>query len=265
MEYLLEKWESIEQRLHHKSICLFLDFDGTLSPISATPSEALLPETTKRKLECLAKSKRCQIAIISGRQMSDLKKQVGIEGIGYSGNHGLELETANGSYKKSLPPTYSNDILALKEQLKAALLPFQGVAIEDKALSLSIHYRLLPNEQFKAFQTVFNETVSPYLQTPHIAITPGKMVFEIRPNIPWNKGSATLRYLKEYGFAATTHLPFYFGDDTSDEDAFKVLAQLGIAVKVGEATDSHAQYYVKDPQEVVQCLDLLIEYLVLKC
>ncbi|MGE5197395.1 MAG: trehalose-phosphatase, partial [Deltaproteobacteria bacterium] len=136
-----------------------------------------------------------------------------------------------------------------------------GAFMEDKGLSLSLHYRLADKKQIPLVKTIFHETVIVPLVRDKIAIRSGKMVLEVRPPVAWDKGRVVLWLLARQRFAVKDSevLPVYIGDDVSDEDAFKALENKGLTVFVGAPKASSARYYLKDSGEVVEFLRRLSE------
>ena len=135
----------------------------------------------------------------------------------------------------------------------------RGAFVEDKGLSLSLHYRLVDKKQVPQIKTIFHEAVILYLVRNKIKIKPGKMVLEVRPPAEWDKGKVVLWLLARRNFISGEKnvLPVYIGDDITDEDAFRALKRKGLTVFVGEPGDSKADYYLKNTEEVVKFLRLI--------
>jgi len=258
MRYFFKHWESLSAELKKKRVMLFLDYDGTLTPILETADKALIPKETKKLLYDL--SAHVKLAVISGRALSDLKKMVGVRGIIYSGNHGLEIEGAKLKFSAPLSSAYKNLLSEIKTGLENRLAGFKGVILEDKGFSLSLHYRLVDKDLLPRVQTIFHEaTISPALKN-RIKIRPGKRVWEIRPPVEWDKGKIILWLLAREKFASGDKplLPIYAGDDTTDEDAFRALENRGITIFVGRPKKSSAQYYLNNVGEVTQFLKRIL-------
>jgi len=262
MKYLFASWRKLEQTLCKNSILLFLDYDGTLSPITGRPEEAFLPKETRELLIKLAKSPACRIAIISGRAVQDVKKRIGIKNIIYVGNHGLEIHGPKIKFKAMVHLKFLTILNTLKKELTKKLSPIKGTFVEDKGLSLSVHYRLVDKKYIPEVKTIFHETIIAHAVADKIRIKSGKMVFEIRPPIDWDKGKVVLWLLARQQFASKNRrvLPLYVGDDTTDEDAFCALKKKGITIFVGLPKESCAEYYLKSPQEVKRFLRQLLNY-----
>lgn len=258
MRYLFKHWQDLSGGLQKKRIILFLDYDGTLAPIVDSADKAVIPKETKRLLRSL--SARAKLAIISGRAMADLKKMVGVKGIIYSGNHGLEIESPQLKFSAPLSLSYKKLLLEIKTRLEKSLAGIKGVILEDKGLSLSLHYRLVPKNLVPLVQAVFHKLTITPAQESRIKIKPGKRVLEIRPPVEWDKGKVILWLLAREKFAAGQQplLPIYAGDDTSDEDAFRALENKGITVFVGRPKKSSAQYYLHNSKEVAELLKRIL-------
>ena len=256
MKHFLTAWNSLKKALNNKNVLLFLDYDGTLVPIVETPDQAIITCRTKKLLNKLSRLSRCRLAIISGRSLTDIKKMVGIDGITYAGNYGLEIEGQKIKFETPVSLSYRVILEHIKNELSRNLSSFDGVFVEDKGLTLSIHYRLADRKQIPKVKTLFHEATYPYAIMNKIRTSSGKKVFEIRPPVECDKGGVTLRLLEKWKFSLKDKniVPFYIGDDETDEDAFKVLKNIGITIFVGKPKRSYAQYYLKDTEEVKKFL-----------
>ncbi len=257
MKHLLGEWGEIKKQIRDKSIFLFLDFDGTIAPIVDTPDKAVLPGEAKALLTSLIKCPRLKIAFISGRKLIDLKNKVGLKGAIYSGNHGLEIEGPKISFEPVLSSRYRATLGRIKKILENKILLIPGVFIEDKGLSLSLHYRLANKDQASLIKTIFHETIIVYLVKNQIKIKLGKKVLEVRPPVVWDKGKVVLWLLSRQKFVLNKNniLPIYIGDDITDEDAFRALRKNGLTIYVGAPKKSSARYYVKSTVEVNKFLE----------
>ncbi|MDO8886540.1 trehalose-phosphatase [Candidatus Oleimmundimicrobium sp.] len=250
MRYLFEDWSYLSQTFETaRRIFLMADFDGTLAPIVDLPRLAKMSDNMKRLISNLAKSPHFTVGVLSGRALTDLKEKVGIEGLVYAGNHGMEIETASETYIHPEALDILKSIGKVREKLTKSLSSFEGVLIEDKGLTLSIHYRLVASKDVPEVKKIFCKTIEPYMKKHIFKQTEGKKVFELRPPIDWDKGSAILWLIETLNLK--NDLPIYLGDDKTDEDAFGVLKEKGISIFVGEPkTQSKAAYYLKDAFEV---------------
>ena len=147
MQHLFQSWESFSADIRAASHVLFLsDYDGTLTPIAGRPDQAVLSPEVREKLSVLAEKPAFSVGIISGRSLAELKSMVGIDGIYYGGNHGLEIEGPGLNYTNPAAEASREMVRELARQLSEGLGGIEGVFIEDKGLSLSLHYRLVGEE-----------------------------------------------------------------------------------------------------------------------
>jgi len=231
-------------------ILLCSDFDGTLAPIVAEPSAAGLSLPIRRVLQKLAACERISLAIVSGRELSKLRKHVSVPGLIYAGNHGLEI-SGDGFF--FIEPTAASSIERLERlaaDLGRRLQHIPGAIVEDKGLTLSIHDRLVAEEdRRKVFDIVCAAVRS---ARPALKLTAGNRVHEVRPQVEWNKGVA-VRWIAEK-ISKPGSLLIYLGDDVTDEDAFAALPE-GITVKVGNQRPTAAHYQLDGPQEALKFLE----------
>jgi trehalose-phosphatase len=261
MEHLLSVWETIQDQIKTLSLLLFFDYDGTLTPIVSSPEIAFLPQETRDLLKALSKIKSCKIAIISGRTLTDVKQKISIEDIVYVGNHGLEIEGPGIKQTIVMNDSYLKTLQTIKADLQATIEGYKGAFIEDKGLALSVHFRLVELEGIIELRNKARAVLLPYSMKNMIKVRSGKMVFEIRPPVLWDKGKAALWLIDRWRamFDDDSAVPFYCGDDRTDEDAFLALTRKGITVIVGAHDDSAAQYYLNSQEEVNILLKRILE------
>lgn len=266
MEYLFSHWDKLKNRLSDKFIFLFLDYDGTLTPIVETPDKAVISKERKDLLDKLSTSPHCRVAIISGRSLGDIKALVGLKDIIYAANHGLEIEGPKIKFESQVSPRLRSIIRHIYEDAVSKFSKIKGVLIEDKGLTISVHYRLVDQKDIQEFLRIFNEITDPYIVRDKININSGKKVYEIKPPVKWDKGKVVLWLLVRQQFISGENevLPVYIGDDVTDEDAFKVLKKKGLTIFVGEQASSKAQYYLKTTEEVTEFLRLISDLSVSK-
>ena len=237
---------------------LLFDYDGTLTPIVDRPDLAVLAPGTHGLLADLSREERFILGIVSGRSLDDVRARVGVSGLVYAGNHGLEIQGPGLDFihpeAEGLRETQGRLYVRLREELVDA----PGVILEDKGLTLSLHYRLTRREYVENVEEIFAATVAPFVTEGQVEVARGKKVLEVRPRVPWNKGTAIAKIAETYGGSVVT---VFFGDDVSDEDGFAVVQEMeGIAVMVGPAGQpTQARYRVDSPQEVVEILKLLAQ------
>ena len=262
MQYLFDDWNKISHRLRSADQVLFLsDFDGTLTPIVDRPELAVLDADIKKILKSLSKNHRYTVGIVSGRALMDLKDKVGIDGIIYAGNHGLEIEGFGTSFLEPIAEEIRPFFQILSQVLTIAFKGVKGVFVENKGLSVSVHYRTVDGVEEEMVEDAFNKVTNPLYITGNIKITRGKKVYEIRPPVDWDKGKAISWLIvkcKEKGRRGGA-MPIYLGDDLTDESAFKVVEEYcGISIFVGNGdVESAARYYLNSTEEVESFLKML--------
>lgn len=259
---ILSRPEDLKKKLKNKFIYLFLDYDGTLAPIADTPAGTVFSVSTKGLIRDLSRSGACKVAIISGRALRDIKDIVGIKGLVYAGNHGLEIDGPKLKFKSPVPGRYRRVLGEIKKKLEDKLSGVKGVLIEDKGLSLGVHYRLVPDNKLPEVKTDIGGVLLLYEVRGDISVRSGKKVFEIRPSVNWDKGTASLWLLARQRFAKKSGekiLPVYVGDDITDEDAFSALKSRGITVVVGKPNRTAADFYLDDAAQVADFLNVILE------
>lgn len=222
-------------------IALFLDFDGTLAPIAALPADAEIPAETRRELRRVLRNSRVHVTLISGRRRADLIERTGIEGPAFLGLYGWEREPEQrgpGAAERAVERAY--------ELLLPALEASAGVWIENKSLSLAIHFKdAQMRDRRKAEARVLR--VLRTLLRRELRIERNLRDWEILPWACGDKGAGVRRELSRNG--TRDALPIYIGDDISDEPAFRALKH-GVTVRVGPPDATSAAYFIQCPEDV---------------
>jgi len=248
------KPEGWQQRVRSaSSIGLFLDFDGTVSPIAETPLLAEIDPEIREIIGHLAAREDVHVSIVSGRSIDDVRTRAGVAGVIYAGNHGLEIESDTVCFREPQAESLRLELRALILQLELALSGTDGTLIEQKGLSASVHYRQVNEALREWVRHTVQQTVE---RSRSFSCRDGKMVVEVRPAIDWHKGHAVQWILDRV--LPPGALPIYIGDDATDEDAFFLLAD-GITIRVGEAAESYAAYSAPDLDAVRNFLSKLGE------
>ena len=260
MIHLFSAWQEVHPRLKSaEHIILLSDFDGTLTPIVERPELAYLPERTKRLLQDLTRRQHYTVGIISGRALGDLKDRVGLKGIVYAGNYGMEIESPWFSFVTPAAEESKPLLHDLCQQLSLALETIKGVIVENKGFSLSVHYRLVAESQSEEVRNIFERITHNARMRREIQVTFGKKVYEVRPALDWDKGKVVdLLFQKKRGEKEKV-LPLFLGDDLSDEEGFKAIDKYGgIAIFIGEEGGQYgAHYFLRSPAEVDEFLEKL--------
>ena len=257
VRHLLESWEELETDLAERFLYLFLDYDGTLSPIVRNPERARLSLRMQGRLERLSKAGRCRIAVISGRSLQDIRKRVGIAGITYGGNHGLEVEGPDGNFRYPVPKKARRALDDMRRTVEKVLSTFPGTFLEEKGITLTVHLRKVKRGELLLAAHALSEATLSYRMCGEIVVRPGKEAFEIRPSVEWDKGKTVLWLLEESTAGGEAPLPVCMGDDRTDEDAFREIRERGVTVFVGEARTTEARYYLRNVGEVAAFLGRL--------
>ena len=236
---------------------LALDFDGTLAPIVPRPEDAQLLPAVRSALDRLAQRTDTTIALVSGRALADVRDRVTLPDAHYAGNHGLEIEGPGVHRIHAEAAESADQIAACVRALRDEFAGDDGVLIEDKTMTLSVHFRLVTDAGREG--AIRGRVERCCAGHAGIRLTGGKKVVEVRPDVDWDKGRAT-NFLIETLFADAPDAPvIYIGDDRTDEDAFDALRGRGdgIIVAPGMPDDSAASAWLRSPEEVAVFLDRL--------
>lgn len=229
-----------------KKIAFFLDYDGTLTPIVERPEYAIISPQMKELLKRL--SDKYPTAIVSGRLREDVENLVGIKGLFYAGSHGFEISGPNTLMIQPEAKRVIPIISEVTNKLKEELGNIPGVLIEEKKLSVAVHYRLVDNQYVEKIKNVVGKAIS---KLPSLRLMEGKKVFEIMPAIDWNKGKAVRWIMQALNLSWVGTSVVYLGDDTTDEDVFRFIRTRGLGILVSETPKpSAAEFRLASPEEV---------------
>jgi trehalose 6-phosphate phosphatase len=233
-------------------LAVFLDYDGTLTPIVSRPENAWLSESMRETLRSLAG--RVPVAILSGRDLDDVRGRVHVDGIVYAGSHGFDIAGAGG-LRRELGGAYLPVLDAAETELREALDEIPGAQLERKHFSVAVHYRNVNEDDASRVAHAVDAVAARHRELRRID---GKKVYELLPDIDWNKGKAVLWLLETLGVEGRNMLPIYIGDDRTDEDAFRALEKCGVPILVSEQPQiTAAGYWLKNPEEVERFLRAL--------
>ena len=225
---------ALARPLHGRRPAVFLDYDGTLTPIVDDPADATLPDATREVVADLAAL--VPVAVVSGRDLDDVRAMVGLDGIWYAGSHGFDILAPDGTRHQR-----GEDVLpsldAAQRGLAATLTDIHGARLERKRFALAIHYRQVADADVADVQDAVRQEAAGH---EDLRLTGGKKIFELRPDLDWDKGRALLFLWDVLDLDTRTVAPIYVGDDVTDEDAFAVLTDeldgVGVVVR-GEDDD----------------------------
>ena len=243
----LEQMADIKRRAKNKKMAVFLDYDGTLTPIVGSPELAVLSKEMRHTVEQLARY--CTVGIISGRDLKDVRQLVDIDSIYYAGSHGFDIAGPGGERKEAQRAAEFLPALdRAEEALESWLQSIPGALVERKKFSIAAHYRKVAEKNIGQVETAVDQVLE---SCPDLRKSSGKKVFELQPKLDWHKGKALLWLLEELELNQADVLPFCIGDDTTDEDGFRALKDRGVTILVAKGSrNTEAQYQLADPDEV---------------
>jgi len=215
VRYTFDHLDLIQEALQRSPFGLITDVDGTISEIAPTPQKARVSPSCRRYLKVLC-NHLALVAAISGRPVAQVRDMIGVRGMVYIGNHGLERWTGNHTEL----PNNTRDYLGVAKSVIKELTPLcsmAGVSIENKGATVTIHYRLSSEPQLVEREIL--DSVKALAQAKDLRVIMGKMAINLLPPVEIDKGSATLGLIKEYSLQGG----LYLGDDLTDLDAFRAL------------------------------------------
>ena len=240
----LDRLDKIIGPRRGKRFAVFLDYDGTLTPIVDHAEDAWLSHSMRQVLRELAA--RVPVAILSGRDLDDVRRRVDLDGIVYAGSHGFDI--AGPGFRREFGADYLVDLDMAEKELHEPLDEISGAQLERKRFSIAAHYRNVTENDVPALTQTFEAVAARH---PQLRRIDGKKVFELLPAIEWDKGKAVMWLLEALALERETIRPIYIGDDSTDEDAFRALQQRGIGILVSEQPQPTAAIYsLKNPAEV---------------
>ncbi|ACI98816.1 trehalose-phosphatase [Rhodospirillum centenum] len=216
---------ALADRLAGSDPALFLDFDGTLTEIVQRPDLAELGEAMRGRLRRLARL--VPVAIVSGRDLDDVRTRVGVEGLIYAGSHGFDIDAPSGRHRRG--EDYRPALERAGSALEQALAGIPGALVERKRYAVAVHTRLVEEARKPEVADAVRSVAA---TEPQLRRTGGKELVELRPDLPWDKGRAVLHLIGTEGLGAS--FPVYVGDDLTDEDAFAALRDRGMGILVGD-------------------------------
>jgi trehalose 6-phosphate phosphatase len=236
---------------------VFFDFDGTLSEIVNDPDAARPVTGASEALQQLAQ--RCPVAILSGRDLADVSKRVGLPGVWYAGSHGFELTAPDGTHHQNEAAATAIPVLEqAAAQLREQIGSIPGVVVEHKRFGVAVHYRNAARERVGEVSAAVRTAG----QRDALRVTTGREVIELRPDLDWDKGK-TLHWVIDHLQQAGSNplLPIYLGDDITDEDAFDAVCADGVPIVVRHTDDGDrataALFALDSPAQVAEFTERL--------
>lgn len=246
----------IQKIFEYNELVIFLDFDGTLSPIVNRPEDAVLFPGMKEVIGKCASM--YTVAVVSGRDTDNVRSRVGIEGIIYAGSHGFSIQ---GPGNLQMEHEKASQILPLLAGIENELRDIfsngpAGIQIERKKYAITVHFRNVDPALTGKIKEMTDNALSVY---SGIKKESGKMIIEIKPDVDWNKGMAVKWILKKLELWNNDGVfPIYLGDDITDEDAFRMLQGKGLGIIVGSHENpTAADFRLDNVGEVKQFLEML--------
>lgn len=243
----LEHLRELKANVRNRRAVVFLDYDGTLTPIVNRPEDAVLSDDMRATVRELAAT--CPVVIITGRVLADIQEMVGLDGITYAGSHGFDIAGQRGGRTQhKVGAEYVPIIAQAAQDIRDRLKPIKGALVEDKIYNVAVHYRMVRKEEVARVERAVDAVLAKH---PGLRKSAGKKVFELRPEIDWGKGKAVLWLLQALELEASDVVPIYLGDDVTDRDAFNALRGRGISILVADdAQATTADYRLANPAEV---------------
>lgn len=259
-----DSFEAIGRLARGRKLAVFLDYDGTLTPIVRDPDRAFMSREMRDSVRACAQV--FPTAIISGRGREKVQAFVHLEELYYAGSHGLDIVgpkngkgARNGAVVCQPAADFAPQIDAVHKDLLKAVDGIVGAAVEHNKFCLSVHFRNCSEDSWDALRRVVEKTVAKHKQ---LKITRGRKVLEVRPKVDWDKGKAVQHLLKALDLDGDNVMPLYLGDDLTDEDAFRVMKKrkTGVGILVSsKIKQTEAKYHLRDPMEVLFFLKRLVK------
>jgi trehalose 6-phosphate phosphatase len=242
-----------EIAIRGRQLAVFLDYDGTLTLIVNRPEKALLSDSMRETVRGLAA--RVPVAILSGRDLDDVRHRVNIDAIAYAGCHGFDIAGPLG-LRKQVATECLPILDAAEKELRQKLAGIPGELVDRKRFSVAAHYRNVDEKDVERVERIVNEVAARQRELRKIE---NKKVYELQPDVDWNKGRALIWLLESLGLDRKEVFPIYIGDDRTDEDAFGAIRQRGAGILVSEQPRlTAARYALKNPSEVERFLRELV-------
>jgi len=234
MPYLFDHLDAVRQVLTLFPLGLITDVDGTISEIASCPEAARVSPICREQLAILTKRLEL-VAAISGRPALDAKEMIGVDGMVYVGNNGLDQWQVGVLQFVEGVKEYAAKVIAALDELMGSLT-VEGISFENKGVALSVHYRRSPDRE--SARKCILEKIAASSIARDFRIQEGKMVVELRPPVEMNKATAVEALMKSYNLRGG----IYVGDDISDVDAFRAMQQESSGQALRQAQGERNRY-----------------------
>jgi trehalose 6-phosphate phosphatase len=263
LPHALADADVLAERMAGRRVAVFLDYDGTLTPIVDRPQDAVISDSMRQVVRELAH--RCTVCVVSGRDRAVVQGLMGVNDLVVAGSHGFDIwSPGGGAIEREEGSDFAGLLADVTARLRARVAAVNGALVEPKKTSVAVHYRLVDERERPRIEAIVDAEVG--ARRDALRLMAGKMVYEIQPKLEWDKGRAVLLYLLEaLGLDGEDVLPLYVGDDLTDEDAFRALSGRGMGILVADPADREiagrgtaADFILLDTQEVERFLDALV-------
>ena len=230
----LSDGEALNERVAGRHPAVFLDYDGTLTPIVDRPEDAVSSESMREAVRALAR--RCTVCVVSGRDRPVVQQLMGVDDVVVAGSHGFDIwSPVAGTLEHEASGGFDALLERVTKRVRDEAGAIVGVLIEPKKASVAVHYRLVSDSERPRIKALVDRLLAEH--PDELKVTPGKMVYEIQPKLDWDKGKAVLHLLEALDLDREDIVALYLGDDITDEHAFEALKGTGIGVFVGDPDD----------------------------
>jgi trehalose 6-phosphate phosphatase len=252
---------ALNERLAGRPPAVFLDYDGTLTPIVDRPEDAVISQAMRDAVRALAR--RCTVCVVSGRDRPVAQRLMGLDDLVVAGSHGFDIWSPHaGALEHEASGGFDALLARVTNRVRDQVGAIDGGLIEPKKASVAVHYRLVSDSERPRIKALVDRL--PAEHPDELKVTPGKMVYEIQPKPDWDKGKAVLHLLDALDLDREDIVALYLGDDITDEHAFEAIKGTGIGILVGDPDDPEvagrrtaADYVLASVKEVERFLTTL--------
>jgi trehalose 6-phosphate phosphatase len=253
---LLGNEAAFEDALDGRRPAVFLDYDGTLTPIVERPEDAKLSDEMRAVVRDLAGE--LTVAVVSGRDRRDVQRLVKIDELVYAGSHGFDIRGPEGmAIEHEVGRDVGPELDEAERELHELTDSIEGAQIERKTYSIAVHYRRVAEGDQADVESAVDRVLE---RVEGLRKSSGKKVWEVQPDLDWHKGKAVLWLCEALGVDTRASAPVYIGDDVTDEDAFREIeageTPLGVGIVVDETErETAARFRLRDVGEVQRFLE----------